>query len=459
MRIESHTLTFALLLLAGFLLSAGGVPRPAHSQVLSCSPAPCTLPPTRASESIATDSPIVTNPLDTKELLLGSVDGTCPPSGGPGFYLSRNGGSTWTRVLCMAEIRHKQLVYIPCDEPSVGYDQKGNAYVAGLYCGQSETGNYGLVAAQRSADGTHWSKPVIALYSPGQTFPYLTHLAADASASSPWAGTVYVSGVMTSDQGSKNQVLVSHSADGGATWTQVAVDSVQVFPEQDEFTRIATGSSGTVYVTWMQCASPCAAGHFMLSKSADGGLTWSKPLRIAGARVAPGLPHTYERVYNYPSIAVDNSNGPYAGNLYVAMYTWTGSYLRVQVIRSTDGGTTWSKPVRLAPKSDTHDQFFPAISVSPTGRVGVSWLDRRNDPNDIDYEAFAAFSDDGGQSFGPNWQLTTAFSNPKNNGTGNNWLGDYTGNTWRDDGIFIAAWMDTSNGSYVDDMVGGVRLK
>jgi hypothetical protein len=116
------------------------------------------------------------------------------------------------------------------------------------------------------------------------------------------------------------------------------------------------------------------------------------------------------------------------------------------------------QPVLLAPKSDTHDQFFPAISVSSTGTVGVSWLDRRNDPNNIDYQAFAAFSDDGGKTFKKNWQLTTAFSDPDTNGTMNHWMGDYTGDTW-DGNTFIAAWMDSSNGFDMQEVVGGVRLK
>ena len=198
----------------------------------------------------------------------------------------------------------------------------------------------------------------------------------------------------------------------------------------------------------------------MFSESIDGGNTWSATRQIATVRMPPdGLPNTFERVYNYPSVAVDNSDGPYAGTVYVVMYTWTGSYLKVQLMRSTDGGTTWSKPVRLAPKSDTLDQFFPSISVSATGKVGVSWLDRRNDPNDVEYQAFAAISEDGGQSFGANWQLTTAFSNPKNNGTGDNWMGDYTGNTWKGGNVFIAAWMDSSNGVDMQEEVGGVRLK
>ena len=198
----------------------------------------------------------------------------------------------------------------------------------------------------------------------------------------------------------------------------------------------------------------------MLAKSADGGNTWSSPQSIVRVKMPLdwSLPKTFERVYNYPVIAADNSDGSYSGTLYVAMYNWTGSYLRVQVVRSTDGGTTWSSPVYLAPKSDTHDQFFPSISVSSTGKVGVSWLDRRNDPKNIDYQVFAAISDNGGQSFGANWQLTTAFSDPRTNGTENNWMGDYTGNTWSGD-TFIAAWMDSSNGVDMQEVVGGVRLK
>jgi hypothetical protein len=73
-------------------------------------------------------------------------------------------------------------------------------------------------------------------------------------------------------------------------------------------------------------------------------------------------------------------------------------------------------------------------------------------------EAFAAISEDGGKSFGPNWQLTTVFSNPETNGTENNWMGDYTGNTWAGSD-FIAAWMDSGNDVDMQEVIGGVRLK
>jgi len=456
-------LIFVALLSAHFLIAdaRGQSETPPNPGGFECSPAPCVLPPTEASEggdSIVTDSPIAADPSNQQRLLLGSVDSNCGNSSSVGLHLSEDGGSTWARVECMPTIVGRRG-FEAAREPSVGYDQKGNAYASATYSDIAGKG-YGLVAVQKSSDGgTKWSKPVIALQSPGYTNYYLTHLSVDASAGSPWAGAVYVSGVLVSGQGAKNQVLVSHSTDGGATWSQVAVDSVQKYPAQDNWTRTAVAKDGSVYLAWLRCSWKCRIGYITLSKSADGGNTWSAPQQIARVKMPPdGLPHTFERVYNYPSIGVDNSDGPYAGTVYVVMYTWTGSYLKVQMIRSTDGGTTWSAPERLAPQSDTHDQFFPSISVSPTGRVGVSWLDRRNDPADIDYQAFAAISEDGGKSFGPNWQLTTAFSNPKNNGTGDNWMGDYTGNTWAGDD-FIAAWMDSSNGVDMQEVIGGVRLK
>jgi hypothetical protein len=38
-------------------------------------------------------------------------------------------------------------------------------------------------------------------------------------------------------------------------------------------------------------------------------------------------------------------------------------------------------------------------------------------------------------------------------------MGDYTGNTWDGPNYFIAAWMDSSNGIDMQDVVGGIRVK
>jgi hypothetical protein len=458
-------------------LPSGG-PGPPDSRTANCSPAPCVLPPTQASEggALVNTSPIVGNPSNPKQLLMGSNDWNCPEEGGLGFHVSLDGGATWGRT-CMTAIQTKDYLYDPGGEPLVGYSRDGVAYIAGSYS-DSESGLTGLEAIEKSYDGIHWSQPTVALFVP-YTFASEPGLAVDNSLTSPYLGSVYVSAVMIGPPNlqSQNQVTVAHSRDQAKTWNRAAAESIQTYPANEGFTSLAVAKDGTVYVAWQHCAGagPSAGctdgtGYMVFSKSTDGGVTWSRPALITAVTIAPGACHCYAgdlpntndniAVYNYPAISVDNSDGPYAGTLYVTGYSWTGTYMRVQVIRSTDGGNTWSNPVPVAPAQYTHDQFFPWISVSPTGLVGVSWLDRRNDPANIDYQAFAAISADGGKSFGENVQLTTAFSNPNVNGYPfNEWMGDYTGNTWDGPDYFVAAWMDSSNGIDMQEVVGGIRLK
>ncbi|MBZ5571186.1 MAG: hypothetical protein LAO09_04820 [Acidobacteriia bacterium] len=459
------------------LLGPNSASAPINPNTLTCSPAPCVLPLRQVSEGgfLVNTTPVVADPLTPKHLLMGANDFNCPGSTGPlAAYTSANGGSTWAGPFCMAGgVQRGGRSYYPSINPAVGYDRNGAAYLAGDYF-DNYTGDTGFVGFEKSSDGVNWSKAGVALGPPNTSsdFPWL---AVDTNVGSPYVNSVYVSAMVTNDIDATVQIAVAHSNDGGANWSTASVDPPQAYPADDGFTNLAVGKDGTVYVTWQHCvgsgpAAFCANGtaYMLLSTSTDGGNTWSHPrlmtaviLNNDACRCLWGdLPNTDGiRVSNYPVIGVDNSDGPYAGNLYVVMYSWTGSYMRVGVIRSTDGGNTWSKPVPVAPPSANHDQFFPWLSVSPTGLVGVSWLDRRNDPANVNYQPFAAISTDGGQTFKPNVLLSKAFSNPNNNGyPGNSWMGDYTGNTWAGPN-FLAAWMDSSNGVDMQVMVGGIRLK
>jgi len=80
--------------------------------------------------------------------------------------------------------------------------------------------------------------------------------------------------------------------------------------------------------------------------------------------------------------------------------------------------------------------------------VGVTWLDRRNDPANIDYEAYASFSTNGGVTFSTNKNLATAASNPLDDGFNGYFMGDYTGNSWYGTKLYMAA-CDTRNGAYL----------
>jgi hypothetical protein len=417
---------------------------------LVCSPAPCVLPNENVSQSsvLANETPIVVNPRNPQQLLTGANDYACANI--QGFYASNDGGSTWTRT-CLGSI--------PGDfgegDPGVGYDLHNTAYISGI------DANSGIVVETSHNNGTTWSAPAVAVapfFSGGLTDkPWLQ---IDTYPGSPRANSLYIS-VTQFDASSNSEITVAHSTNGGASWTNVAVDSKQLFPVVDQFSDINTAKDGTVYVTWIRCTANGPTGDcggttasMMMSKSTDGGNTWSAASVMFSANFAPdtagccfygALPNTDERVSNIPVIAVDNSNGAHAGNLYVTYYNWTGSYMQVLVATSTNGGTSWTSKA-VTPSTDTHDQFFPWVNVSRAGVVGVSWMDRRNDPSNVNYEAFGAFSPNGGNSFTTNDDLSAAPSNPFNDGFGGFFIGDYTGNAWAGTRTFYVVYTDTTTG-------------
>jgi hypothetical protein len=293
-------------------------------------------------------------------------------------------------------------------------------------------------------------------------------LAIDTNASSPHVNTLYISTTQFDSAAVNSRIAVSHSSDSGKTWTTSVVDPVQKYPTVDQWSDLAIGKDGTAYVTWQRCTANGPAGDcggtvasMMFSKSTNGGTTWSTPVVMAKTRLVPdkcqcafygSLPNTAEPVSNIPAIGVDNSAGAHARNLYVAMYNWTGTTTKVQAVTSSNGGTTWSKPVVVS--AAVRDQFFPWLSVGPTGIVGVSWLDRRNDPANTSYQAFAALSLTGGTTFTQSHVISTAQSNPANDGFGGTFMGSYTGNAWAGNTLFVS-WMDSRSGVNMQTEVGG----
>jgi hypothetical protein len=448
----------------------GGGQAPANATNLTCSPAPCVLPNVQASGNgtqPVNEDPIAANPVNANQLLSGGNDYNCTSSL-QGFYASSNGGTTWNHT-CMGTLSGQ----FGEGDPGVGYDLNGVAYITGIDSPNGVTGE--IVFEKSTNNGGTWSAPAIAVhpfFSGGLTDK--DWLQIDTNASSPHKNALYISVTQFDSSQTHDTITVTHSTNGGSTWTTKQVDTTQTLTSQvDQFSDLAVGKDGTVYVTWLRCPPTGTAGDcggttskMYFSKSTDGGNTWSTPVVLATVKLAPDtcggyygcLPHTSERVSNIPAIGVDNSTGSFAGHLYAVTYNYTGTFLQVQVSTSTNGGTTWGAPVHVAPATAKHDQFFPWLTVSSGGKVGVTWLDRRNDPSNISYEAFEAISTNGGTSFSTNKQIATAASNPLNDGFGGAFMGDYTGNYWANATTLYASWMDSRNGSTMQDEVGGFLL-
>jgi hypothetical protein len=414
----------------------------------------------RASEGglPVNEDPIVTSPVDARDVMTAGNDYNCRST--EGVFTSSDGGVTF---------RHHCLPVVGaggCGDPSVAYDLQGNAFIAAISDCDHRSGS---IYIQRSSDNGETWDPIRLAVPP--LFPGgLTDkdwLEIDTNRASPYAGAMYLSITQVNRQSMRTVISVSRSIDGGRTWITTPVGPTRTFPEQVQWSDLAIARNGTVFVTWLRCTGrgpllACAGtrGRLEVSRSTDGGRTWSRPVTIATPRLAPAgptcfygcLPNTIEDLSEIPVIAADPRGGPHAGRLYVAFYE-RRAFLRVMVSTSVDGGRTWGHPVPVAPPGTPGDEFFPWLSVSRKGTVGVSWLDRRDDAANLRYAAYATFSTDGGSTFGPNRRLATRSSDPNDDGFGGFFMGDYTGNAWSRTGHFFAAWMDTRNGRTSQDWV------
>ena len=113
--------------------------------------------------------------------------------------------------------------------------------------------------------------------------------------------------------------------------------------------------------------------------------------------------------------------------------------------RSTNGGATWSSPVRVNddPGSSAY-QWFGTMSVAPTGRIDAIWLDTRNDPGGYDSSLFYSYSLDAGVTWSENAKLSPSFD-PHLGWPQQQKMGDYFDMVTDDYGVHVA-WAATFNG-------------
>ncbi len=158
------------------------------------------------------------------------------------------------------------------------------------------------------------------------------------------------------------------------------------------------------------------------------------------------------------SIAVDTSGGPFHGNVYLLCSVERNSNpdpLDVMFTRSTNGGVSWSSPIKINDDPGTSAyQWFGTMSVAPNGRIDVVWLDTRNNPSNIS-ALYYSNSKDGGATWSPNERLSDYFDShvgwPQQNK-----MGDYF-HMVSDSNSASLAWAATFNNeqdvyySYISD--------
>jgi hypothetical protein len=260
-----------------------------------------------------------------------TIDGTPCSALGDGYsgtYFSNDGGQTWCcsssdpahlGTLIPGVTRLAGGVYDAGGDPALGWDSAGHVYYAGLGFNRTSAPNTVTVSRGTFGGGNlTWSAPTfINATSSPSTLNDKEWIAVDHHASSPFRDRVYV------------------------TWTRFLFNA-------------ANGS---------YTQSPIA-----FVSSSDGGRTFTKPKLISG-----------NVLYGQGSRPVVGPDG----TLYVF---WTGS-TRLQslnstwVVRSSDGGQTWSKPTAISPLTDSNAlkntafrvNSFPAAAATPDGDLYATW--------------------------------------------------------------------------------------
>jgi len=305
-------------------------------------------------------------------------------------------------------------------DPGVDVDKNGNFYFT---YGVAPLGSSfpNAVVAVKSTDGVSWTQLTPVTFNRARNFDDKYYLAIDRS-NTAFANRVYVS--WDRNQGNNQILLLSFSADGGATWsTPVKVNDgatrfervIGAYPAVDQ-------NTGTVFDSWHDYARDV----IFVDKSANGGVSW-------GTDVAAATTHT--------GFGIDigcvggRSQGPAhalrvgpSGTLYLVYADRVaGRGFDVLLTRSANGGATWSAPVTLNDDAGAADQFHPTLTVeanSPVSdKVTVTFYDRRDDPANCEAHVYATQSTDSGATWSANVRQTSAASNFNGNPNG---PGDYS---------------------------------
>ncbi|HEY7121213.1 MAG TPA: sialidase family protein [Solirubrobacterales bacterium] len=253
------------------------------------------------------------------------------------------------------------------------------------------------LAAAAGGDDTAWSNPAIVTSrrQSATTFSDKSTIWVDNAASSSRFGTAYVCYTLFKSQQDTGpeQIAVSHSTDGGDTWSRPTTLS-QAFDNPQHTGRqgcsIRTDSHGTVYAAWED--SHQKQSVFKLATSTDGGVSFGKARAIANVTDVGADDGTAQisfdgiagaRTSSFPSLEIANGAPTGAGASNTMAIGWSdgsaGLNLEHALVQlSTTGGQSWTDPVPVEETGDRPD--FAFIGLSPNGKDLYVVYDGFSDP-------------------------------------------------------------------------------
>lgn len=336
------------------------------------------------------------------------------------FYWSTDGGFTWGEKRLTSS-------FGVWGDPCLVFDELGYLYYGHLSNPPFPGYWIDRIVVQRSTDnGQNWND--------GAGVGFLNPRNQDKEwigvdmHSSNYKGNIYMTWTEFDSYGSSGQddssrIKFSKSTDKGITWSeaQTISDVSGNCIDSDHTVEGAVpcvGPNGEIYVSW---AGPLG---LLFDRSLDGGQTWGEDIFVSDM---PGgwdfdVPGIY-RANGFPVTACDTSLSPFRGNIYI---NWSDqrngtSNTDIFLSKSTDGGISWTPPIRVNDDNSSRHQFFNWMTIDQTtGVIFIIFYDRRNTTN-VATDVYLARSTDGGNTF-ENFKVSESSFSPSSS----IFFGDYT---------------------------------
>jgi len=350
---------------------------------------------------------------------------------------SFDGGLTWGNVNSIPHFSSNIL--ITSADVSITFNNSGTAFIC--YVDYKLTLDSGFVRVAKSTNGgISWNNPVNAINALIQPDKPIDRpwIVCDQS-NSTFSGRLYLVSKSYYAATPPQKIWISISSDTANTFSPIVrLDNPVTTGTLTNIMGTPTiGADGTFYCAYASYdISQNPFPRFVCTKSTDGGNTFSQytiAYPVTGSQITDTL---YQGSYSL------SANPTIAGNLIFQAVDARNGDADILSLYSTNGGQNWSStPIRVNDDaiSNGFGQDMSWGTFSPNGIYAVAWRDRRNGiTNDTsDFEVYTSISVDGGQSFGPNFCLSSMPSPFINQIRGN----DFLGITLNNSDVFVA-WSD-----------------
>jgi len=289
---------------------------------------------------------------------------------------SFDGGESWPYVTtlpltsCATET---SFSFHTAGDPWLALGENGPIYASGLSF--TEDSASGIAVTTSGDGGRSWHAPIIAMAVPAKQGLYdNSSLAAD-----PRNGAVaFVLSTRTESMPDSTQVglaVLSKTTDGGRTWSTPRAISPKYASASADLPQMAIDPvSGHVFVVYTSGAH----GAIWLLVSTDAGESWSAPTQVATFTPLkspprfPGSNVVLRVAEDVARLAIDR----HTGRLFVAFADGRfsrGDHLQIGITASSDGGRTWS-PVVAGLSDTTVAAWQPSSAVLADGSLAFSYF-------------------------------------------------------------------------------------